>query len=83
MNVANLEVEVLGTDTSSPAYQVTDDVEGLELGTELTYRAVLLEAGAEPVTSDEVTVRTAAPQPARDSVTLAGSLQDELGCPRA
>lgn len=75
------EWEVLGTDTSSPAYQVTDDVEGLELGTELTYRAVLLEAGAEPVTSDEVTVRTAAPQPARDSVTLAGSLQDELGCP--
>ncbi|NYD56166.1 glycosidase [Nocardioides marinisabuli] len=73
--------EVVGTDTSSPVYQVTDDVEGLDLGTEITYRAVLLEPGADPVTSEPLTVRTAAPQPQRDGVTLAGSLQDELGCP--
>lgn len=75
------EWEVVGTDTSSPVYQVTDDVDGLDLGTEITYRAVLLEPGTDPVTSEPLTVRTAAPQPTRGSVTVAGDLQEELGCP--
>ncbi len=70
----------LGTDRSSPAYTVTDDVEDLPLGTEVTYRAILHERGLR-VVSDEVTVTTAEPAPAFDSITLAGDLQSELGCP--
>jgi hypothetical protein len=33
------------------------------------------------VRSRAVTVTTAQPQPARDSVTVAGDLQSEIGCP--
>jgi hypothetical protein len=74
---------VLGTDTSSPEYVWTDDVESLPLGTQVSYRAVLLEPGQPPVTSAPVTVTTAEPKPAPgiSSVTVAGSLQSELGCP--
>ncbi|MET1059945.1 MAG: alpha-amylase family glycosyl hydrolase, partial [Nocardioides sp.] len=72
---------VLGTDTSSPDYLVKDDVEALPLGTTVSYRAVLLEPGSPTVTSAPVTVTTALPKPAYTSVTLAGSLQSELGCP--
>jgi alpha-amylase len=71
----------IGTDESSPVYTATDDVSGLPLGTQVSYRAVLTEPGSSQVTSDSVTVTTAAPQPARDHVTLVGSLQSELGCP--
>ncbi|MEV0403214.1 alpha-amylase family glycosyl hydrolase [Actinoallomurus sp. NPDC050550] len=70
----------LGTDTSSPDYVVTDDVSKLPLGTQVRYRAILLEPGSRPVTSAPVTVTTAEPKPARDHVTLAGSLQSEVGC---
>ncbi|MEV5707389.1 alpha-amylase family glycosyl hydrolase [Actinoallomurus sp. NPDC052274] len=72
--------ENLGTDTSSPAYTVTDDVSKLPLGTRVRYRATLLERGARPVTGTPITVTTAEPKPARDHVTLAGSLQSEVGC---
>jgi hypothetical protein len=72
---------VLGTDTSSPDYLVKDDVEALPLGTTVSYRAILLEPGSPDVTSAPVTVTTALPKPAYSSVTLAGSLQSELGCP--
>ncbi|MEV5749906.1 alpha-amylase family glycosyl hydrolase [Actinoallomurus sp. NPDC052308] len=72
--------EDLGTDTSSPAYTVTDDVSKLPLGTQVRYRATLLERGTRPVTGAPVTVTTAEPKPARDHVTLAGSLQSEIGC---
>ncbi|MCO5997631.1 alpha-amylase family glycosyl hydrolase [Actinoallomurus rhizosphaericola] len=72
--------EDLGTDTSSPAYTVTDDVSKLPLGTQVRYRATLLERGSQPVTGAPVTVTTAAPKPARDHVTLVGSLQSEAGC---
>ena len=73
---------VLGTDTSSPEYVWTDDVESLPLGTQVSYRAVLLEPGQPPVTSAPVTVTTAEPKPAPgvNSVTVAGSLQTEMGC---
>ena len=70
----------LGTDTTSPAYTVTDDVSKLPLGTKVAYRATLVEPGSSPVTSAPITVTTAEPQPARDHVTLAGSLQSEAGC---
>ncbi|WP_028650287.1 alpha-amylase family glycosyl hydrolase [Nocardioides halotolerans] len=71
----------LGTDTSAPAYTATDDVSALPLGTSVRYRAVLSEHGVVQATSAPVTVTTAPPQPAVGSVTVAGSLQSELGCP--
>jgi alpha-amylase len=71
----------LGADHSSPAYTVTDDVSELPLGTVVRYRAVLTEPGEPSVTSAVVQVTTAPPEPARDSVTVAGDLQSELGCP--
>lgn len=73
--------QVLGTDTSSPAYTFRDDVSGLPLGTRVRYRAVLLEPGTPRVVGGPVAVTTAAPTSARESVTVAGSLQDEMGCP--
>ncbi|MBZ5739441.1 alpha-amylase family glycosyl hydrolase [Nocardioides mangrovi] len=71
----------LGTDTSSPAYTFVDDVSDLPIGTQVSYRAVLHEGSSPVVTSAPVTVTTAEPTPGRDSVTVAGSLQSELGCP--
>ena len=71
----------LGTDTSSPAYTLTDDVSELPIGTSVSYRAVLHEGSLPTVTSAPVTVTTADPVPLRTSVTVAGSLQSELGCP--
>ncbi|MDF1605351.1 alpha-amylase family glycosyl hydrolase [Nocardioides sp. YIM 152315] len=71
----------LGTDTSSPWYSRTDDVSDLPIGTRVSYRAVLQEGRLPRVTSDPVTVTTADPTPSRDSVTVAGDLQSELGCP--
>jgi glycosidase len=72
--------EQIGVDSSSPAYTATDDVSDLALGTEVRYRAILSEPGSPSVTSDPVTVTTAAPKPARNHVTLVGDLQSELGC---
>ena len=71
----------LGTDSSAPAYTATDDVSALPLGTSVRYRAILSEHGSVQDTSEPVTVTTAPPQPAVGSVTVAGSLQSELGCP--
>ena len=71
----------LGTDTSSPAYTLSDDVSDLPIGTSVSYRAVLREGSLPSVTSAPVTVTTADPVPLRTSVTLAGNLQSELGCP--
>ena len=71
----------LGTDSSAPAYTVTDDVSALPLGTEVRYRAILSEHGVVQATSAPTTVTTALPQPAVNSVNVAGSLQSELGCP--
>jgi alpha-amylase len=71
----------LGTDSSAPAYTTTDDVSALPLGTSVRYRAILSEDGVVQSTSAPVTVTTAPPQPAVGSVTVAGSLQSELGCP--
>ncbi|HEU5038016.1 MAG TPA: alpha-amylase family glycosyl hydrolase [Nocardioides sp.] len=71
----------LGTDSSSPAYTVTDDVSDVDRGTRVRYRAILHEDGFPTVTSTPVTVTVAAPEPTVDSVTVAGSLQSEIGCP--
>ena len=45
------------------------------------YRATLREGDVVQDVSAPVTVTTAEPQPAVDSVTLVGSLQSEIGCP--
>lgn len=66
----------LGTDTSSPWYRYDDDLSALPNGTEVTYRAILREGRMPPVTSEPVTARTVQP-----TVTVAGSLQSEAGCP--
>ena len=71
---------VLGTDSSSPAYTASDDVTTIPVGTKVRYRAVLLERGTPRVTSETVRVTVAAPEPERETVTLVGSLQSELGC---
>ncbi|GAB2635020.1 hypothetical protein GCM10027270_24590 [Nocardioides ginkgobilobae] len=70
----------IGTDSSSPVYTVDDDVSELDLGTSVSYRASMV-VGDRVVRSRPVTVVTAAPTPARESVTVAGSLQSEIGCP--
>ena len=70
----------LGTDTSAPAYTLADDVSDLERGTTVRYRAILHEPGTRDVVSDAAEVTVAAPEPSVDSVTVAGSLQQEIGC---
>jgi hypothetical protein len=79
--VGNGAWTTLGTDTSSPAYTMSDDVSALPIGTAVSYRAVLREGSLPTVTSAPMTVTTADPVPLRNSVTVAGSLQSELGCP--
>jgi hypothetical protein len=71
----------LGTDSSAPAYTVTDDVSDVARGTTVRYRAILREPGSPAVTSAPAAVTVSAPTPTVDSVTVAGSLQSELGCP--
>ena len=71
----------LGVDDSAPAYTWVDDVSDLERGTQVRYRAILTEPHVGPVTSPVTRVTVAAPAPDVDSVTVAGSLQDEIGCP--
>lgn len=82
---------VLGTDDNAP-YRVFHDVTGLAKGTLLEYRAVLRDhSGNLAVASTHATVGDPAPsggeepggggpvtQP--DSVTVAGSLNTEMGC---
>ncbi|MDQ0863105.1 alpha-amylase family glycosyl hydrolase [Arthrobacter globiformis] len=66
-------------DDSSPAYTVADDLAALDLadGTEVRYRASL--EGSTVVSNVRTVVVGAPPQP--DSVTVAGSLNSEMGCP--
>ncbi len=71
----------IGLDRSSPVYTVTDDVSDLAIGTAVRYRAVLREPGSPRVRSATVRVTVAEPEPTRDFVTVAGSLQSEIGCP--
>ena len=71
----------IGSDSSSPAYTVFDDLAALGLadGTSIRYRATMSVPGAGNVVSDLRTVVAGEiPQPA--SVAVAGSLDSELGC---
>ncbi|WP_243058493.1 alpha-amylase family glycosyl hydrolase [Nocardioides sp. SR21] len=70
----------LGRDSSAPVYTVVDDVSDLARGTSVRYRATLTEPSGSTVTRT-IQVFVSAPEPSVDSVTVAGSLQSELGCP--
>jgi hypothetical protein len=73
--------EDLGSDSSSPVYQVVDDVSDLDLGAQVTYRARMTRPGEKAVRSAPLTVTVGEPEPDYGSITLAGSLQSEIGCP--
>ncbi len=72
--------ETLTTDSSSPVYTYRDNLASVPVGTQIRYRAILTEPDGTQVTSSIRTVTRTAPQPLVNSVTLAGSLQSEIGC---
>jgi alpha-amylase len=67
-------------DDSSPVYTYYDDLSNVPVGTAIQYRAILDEPDGTRVVSSVRTVTRTAPQPLVDSVTVAGSLQSEIGC---
>jgi glycosidase len=69
------------TDDSSPAYAVTDDIDALGVadGTQVQYRATMAGEGFDVVSN--VRTVTVGPVPQPQSVTVAGSLNSEMGCP--
>jgi len=69
------------TDSSSPVYSYFDDLSTVPVGTTIQYRAILREPDGTRVVSAVRTVHRVAPQPLVNSVTIAGSMQSELGCP--
>jgi alpha-amylase len=73
--------QTLTTDSSSPVYSYRDNLSAVPVGTEIGYRAILDEPDGTQVISAVRTVTRTAPQPLVDSVTVAGSLQSEIGCP--
>jgi hypothetical protein len=68
------------TDRSSPVYSYRDNLSTVPVGTTIQYRAILTEPDGTRVDSDVRTVTRVAPQPLVSSVTVAGSMQSELGC---
>lgn len=68
------------TDRSSSVYTHYDDFSTMPVGTVIQYRAILSEPDGTRVISPVRTVTGTAPQPLVDSVTVAGSLQSEIGC---
>ncbi|MFD5278486.1 alpha-amylase family glycosyl hydrolase [Pseudarthrobacter sp. NPDC058362] len=68
----------LGTDSSSPVYSVTDDVSGLPDGTRVQYRATMAGPGFTVASQPRAVTVGDAPQP--DSVSVAGSLNQAMGC---
>ncbi|WP_411376539.1 alpha-amylase family glycosyl hydrolase [Arthrobacter sp. MPF02] len=77
-SVDNGDWTAVGSDDSSPVYLVKDDVSALADGTQIRYRATMAGPGFD-VASNIRTVRVGdAPQP--DSVTVAGSLNQAMGC---
>jgi alpha-amylase len=73
--------QALRTDNSSPTYLHIDDLASVAVGTTIRYRAVLTEPGGSTTISAVRTVNRTEPQPLVSSVTIAGSLQSEIGCP--
>jgi alpha-amylase len=71
----------LKTDDSSPVYTHYDNLSAVPVGTQIQYRAILDEPDGTQVISPVRTVTRTAPTPLVNSVTVAGSLQSEIGCP--
>jgi alpha-amylase len=69
--------QTLTTDSSSPIYSYYDNLASVPVGTVIRYRAVLVGTG---VVSAIRTVTRTQPVPLVNSVTVAGSLQSEIGC---
>jgi alpha-amylase len=67
-------------DDSSSVYSYYDDLSTVPVGTVIRYRAVLNEPDGTQVISPVRSVSRTAPQPLVGSVTVAGSLQSEIGC---
>jgi alpha-amylase len=70
----------LNTDDSSPVYTHYDNLSTVPVGTQIQYRAVLNESDGTQVISPIRAVTRTAPTPLLNSVTVAGSLQSEVGC---
>jgi hypothetical protein len=70
----------LNTDYSSPVYTSYDNLSTVPVGTQIQYRAVLDEPDGTQVISPIRMVTRTAPTPLVNSVTVAGSLQSEVGC---
>ena len=68
------------TDNSSPVYTYYDDLSSVPVGTEIRYRAILREPDGTRVVSPVRTVTRTTPTPLVNNVTVAGSLQSEIGC---
>ncbi|WP_426989378.1 alpha-amylase family glycosyl hydrolase [Pseudarthrobacter sp. Y6] len=81
-SIAGGEWTALGSDDSSPVYSVTDDLAALDLddGTLVQYRATMTGPGFSVASEPRTATVGEAPQP--DSVTVAGSFNAELGCPK-
>ena len=73
--------ENVRTDRSSPVYSYFEDLSTVPVGTTIQYRAILREPDGTRVVSAVRTVNRVTPQPLVESVTIAGSLQSEIGCP--
>jgi glycosidase len=72
------EWQAIGTDDNAP-YQVFHDTSGIESGTLVEYRAVVLDNRGQTSTSEPRSGIVGGPiQP--NTVTVAGSLDTELGC---
>ena len=67
-------------DDSSPVYTHYDDLSLVPVGTQIQYRAILSQPDGTRVVSPVRTVARTAPTPLVNSVTVAGSLQSEIGC---
>jgi alpha-amylase len=68
----------VATDGSSPVYSATNDVSGLKDGTRVAYRATMAGPGFSVVSEPRTVTVGEAPQP--NSVTVAGSLNQAMGC---
>ncbi|GAA1274215.1 alpha-amylase family glycosyl hydrolase [Arthrobacter pascens] len=70
-------------DDSSPDYTVVDDIAALQLpdGTKVSYRATMSSSGVSVVSGVRTVVVGIAAVPQPQSVTVAGDLNDEMGCP--
>ncbi|MCP8999581.1 alpha-amylase family glycosyl hydrolase [Pseudarthrobacter sp. RMG13] len=80
-SVAGGEWTAVGSDDSSPVYSVTDVApRDLADGTEVRYRATMAGPGFNVVSEPRTVFVGEAPQPG--SVTVAGSFNSQIGCPR-